>query len=95
MAVIGRLCRLQQLGARQGDFDEPGGTFQDEIDLAVAFRQNCEDLNGLAAPPIMLLMLLASRTTMLGRWRSGWLSTTLVATAVLVMTGLPVWYLLS
>ena len=52
-------------------------------------------LNGLAAPPIMLLMLLASRTTMLGRWRSGWLSTTLVAIAVLVMTGLPVWYLLS
>ena len=52
-------------------------------------------LNGLAAPPIMLLMLVASRTTMLGRWRSGWLSTTLVATAVLVMTGLPVWYLLS
>jgi NRAMP (natural resistance-associated macrophage protein)-like metal ion transporter len=52
-------------------------------------------LNGLAAPPIMLLMLLASRTTMLGRWRSGWLSTTFVAIAVLVMTGLPVWYLLS
>ena len=52
-------------------------------------------LNGLAAPPIMLLMLLASRTTMLGRWRSGWLSTTVVAMAVLVMTGLPVWYLLS
>ena len=52
-------------------------------------------LNGLAAPPIMLLMLLASRTTMLGRWRSGWLSTTVVAIAVLVMTGLPVWYLLS
>ena len=52
-------------------------------------------LNGLAAPPIMLLMLLASRTTMLGRWRSGWLSTTVVAMAVLLMTGLPVWYLLS
>jgi Mn2+/Fe2+ NRAMP family transporter len=52
-------------------------------------------LNGLAAPPIMVLMLLASRKPMLGRWRSGWLTTTLVATAVLVMTGLPLWYLLT
>jgi len=52
-------------------------------------------LNGLAAPPIMVLMLLASRTNTLGRWRSGWLSTILVATAVLVMTVLPLWYLLG
>jgi NRAMP (natural resistance-associated macrophage protein)-like metal ion transporter len=50
-------------------------------------------LNGLAAPPILFLMLLASRRKTLGRWRSGWLSTTLVATAVLVMTVLPLWYL--
>jgi NRAMP (natural resistance-associated macrophage protein)-like metal ion transporter len=52
-------------------------------------------LNGLAAPPIMVLMLLASRRKVLGRWRSGWLSATVVATAVLVMTALPLWYLLS
>jgi NRAMP (natural resistance-associated macrophage protein)-like metal ion transporter len=52
-------------------------------------------LNGLAAPPIMVLMLLASRTNTLGRWRSGWLSTVLVAAAVLVMTVLPLWYLLG
>ncbi|HET6213780.1 MAG TPA: divalent metal cation transporter [Micromonosporaceae bacterium] len=52
-------------------------------------------LNGLAAPPIMALMLLASRGKMLGRWRSGRLSTALVGAAVLVMTGLPLWYLLS
>jgi hypothetical protein len=43
----------------------------------------------------MVLMLLASRTNTLGRWRSGWLSTILVATAVLVMTVLPLWYLLG
>jgi NRAMP (natural resistance-associated macrophage protein)-like metal ion transporter len=52
-------------------------------------------LNGLAAPPIMVLMLLASRTSMLGRWRSGWLSTVVVATAILVMTVLPLWYVLD
>jgi NRAMP (natural resistance-associated macrophage protein)-like metal ion transporter len=50
-------------------------------------------LNGLAAPPIMILMLLASRKKTLGRWRSGWLSTTLVTAAVVVMTILPLWYL--
>jgi NRAMP (natural resistance-associated macrophage protein)-like metal ion transporter len=52
-------------------------------------------LNGLAAPPILILMLLASRKKTLGRWRSGWLSTTVVAAAVVVMTGLPLWYLVS
>lgn len=40
-------------------------------------------------------MLLASRKKTLGRWRSGWLSTTVVAAAVAVMAGLPLWYLLS
>jgi hypothetical protein len=52
-------------------------------------------LNGLAAPPIMLLMLLASRSNVLGRWRSGPFSTTLVALAALIMTIAPFWYLLS
>jgi Mn2+/Fe2+ NRAMP family transporter len=52
-------------------------------------------LNGLAAPPIMLLMLVASRTNQLGRWRSGWLSTTVVTAAVLVMTIIPLWYLVA
>lgn len=52
-------------------------------------------LNGLAASPILVLMLLTSRTGVLGRWRSGRLSLTLVAVAALVMTVLPAWYLLS
>ena len=52
-------------------------------------------LNGLAAPPIMVLMLFASRGRALGRWRSGWLSTVLVVVAVLVMTVPPLWYLVN
>jgi Mn2+/Fe2+ NRAMP family transporter len=52
-------------------------------------------LNGLAAPPILILMLFAARKKTLGRWRSGWLSTTVVGAAVVVMTGLPLWYLVS
>jgi NRAMP (natural resistance-associated macrophage protein)-like metal ion transporter len=52
-------------------------------------------LNGLAAPPIMVLMLVASRTNQLGRWRSGWLSTTVVTAAVLIMTIVPLWYLVA
>lgn len=52
-------------------------------------------LNGLAAPPILLLMLFASRAHTLGRWRSGPLSLTLVGAAALLMTILPAWYLLT
>jgi NRAMP (natural resistance-associated macrophage protein)-like metal ion transporter len=52
-------------------------------------------LNGLAAPPILLLMLFASRAHTLGRWRSGRLSLTLVGAATLLMTILPAWYLLT
>lgn len=52
-------------------------------------------LNGLAAPPIILLMLLASRADRLGRWRSGPVSVALVAAAGLVMTALPAWYLVA
>lgn len=51
--------------------------------------------NGIAAPPIMVLMLLSGRGSGLGRWRSGKLSLALVAVATLIMTVLPVWYLLS
>jgi NRAMP (natural resistance-associated macrophage protein)-like metal ion transporter len=51
--------------------------------------------NGLAAPPIMVLMLLASRDAEMGRWRSGLMSVTIVGVAVLVMTVLPAWYLLT
>jgi NRAMP (natural resistance-associated macrophage protein)-like metal ion transporter len=52
-------------------------------------------LNGLAAPPILMLMLLTSRASFLERWRSGPLSITLVGAATIVMTLLPAWYLLS
>ena len=53
-------------------------------------------LNGLAAPPLILLMLLLGndRKTM-GRWRSGWLSNAIVGLALLAMVGAPVAYLLS
>jgi NRAMP (natural resistance-associated macrophage protein)-like metal ion transporter len=51
--------------------------------------------NGVAAPPILLIMLLLSRSSALGAHRAGWLSSTLVATAAVVMTVLPVWYLLA
>jgi NRAMP (natural resistance-associated macrophage protein)-like metal ion transporter len=52
-------------------------------------------LNGLAAPPILVLMAVASRSNLLGRWRSGPVSLTLVWTTALVMTALPAWYLLG
>lgn len=52
-------------------------------------------LNGLAAPPIIVLMLLASRSAALGRWRSGPLSITVVGAAAAAMTVLPAWYLLA
>lgn len=51
-------------------------------------------LNGLAAPPILVLMAIASRSDVLGRWRSGPISLTLVTATAVVMTALPAWYLL-
>ena len=53
-------------------------------------------LNGLAAPPLILLMLLLGndRRTM-GPWRSGWLSNAIVGMALLAMVVAPVAYLLS
>ena len=52
-------------------------------------------LNGLAAPPILLLMLLLSRSDVCGVHRARWLSSSRVGTAALLMAALPVWYLLS
>jgi Mn2+/Fe2+ NRAMP family transporter len=52
-------------------------------------------LNGLAAPPILVLMLLLTRSDVVGEHRAGWLSMSLVGTAALVMTALPLWYLLA
>jgi Mn2+/Fe2+ NRAMP family transporter len=51
--------------------------------------------NGLAAPPILVLMAVASRSNALGRWRSGPVSLLIVSGAAIVMTALPVWYLLA
>ena len=53
-------------------------------------------LNGLAAPPLILLMLLLGndRRTM-GRWRSGRVSNAIVGLALLAMVLAPIAYLLS
>lgn len=52
-------------------------------------------LNGLAAPPLILVMMLLSRSeATCGRWTGGWLSTALMGLAFLLMAGLPVAYLL-
>lgn len=51
-------------------------------------------LNGLAAPPLVLVMLLLSRSeATCGRWTAGRLSATLMAVTFLLMAGLPVVYL--
>ena len=51
-------------------------------------------LNGLAAPPLILLMLILSRSTgTCGPWRGGSTSTVLLLVAFLVMAGLPIAYL--
>ena len=53
-------------------------------------------LNGLAAPPLILLMMLLSNSNRtVGRWRAGWLSNLLVGLAFLIMAGLPLVYLLA
>lgn len=51
--------------------------------------------NGLAAPPILVLMWLAGRRSILGRWTSGPLSVALVGLATITMTVLPAWYLVA
>ncbi len=51
-------------------------------------------LNGLAAPPLVLVMLLLSRSeATCGVWRGRWLSTALMALTFLLMAGLPIAYL--
>jgi Mn2+/Fe2+ NRAMP family transporter len=53
-------------------------------------------LNGLAAPPLILLMLILSNDKkLLGRHCGRPLSNVLLAIAFLVMTALPIAYLLS
>lgn len=53
-------------------------------------------LNGLAAPPLILVMLLLSRSeATCGRWTGGRLSTALLAVTFLLMAGLPVVYLFT
>ncbi len=52
-------------------------------------------LNGLAAPPLILLMLVLSRShSALGDWTGGRVSTALMIVAFLLMAGLPIVYLL-
>jgi Mn2+/Fe2+ NRAMP family transporter len=52
-------------------------------------------LNGLAAPPLILVMLiLGNRQRAVHRYRSGWVSNALVGFACLLMTVLPLAYLL-
>lgn len=53
-------------------------------------------LNGLTAPPLILVMLLLARSRgLLGDRRSGWLSTTLVVVTIVASTALPVAYLVT
>ena len=52
-------------------------------------------LNGLAAPFLILLMLLLSRRTdVLGKWRASGLSVAFVGLTFVVMTALPILYLI-
>ncbi|HKE54137.1 MAG TPA: divalent metal cation transporter [Actinomycetota bacterium] len=51
-------------------------------------------LNGLAAPPLILLMLILANAKS-GRHRSGWLSNTLLVAALLVMTASAVAYVVG
>ena len=52
-------------------------------------------LNGLAAPPLILLMILLGNDKRLVRkYRSGWVSNVLVGLACLLMAALPLAYLL-
>lgn len=52
-------------------------------------------LNGVAAPPVLLLMLiLGGRGKAVPRYRSGWISNLLVSLAFVLMTALPVAYVI-
>jgi NRAMP (natural resistance-associated macrophage protein)-like metal ion transporter len=50
-------------------------------------------LNGIAAPPIILMMLILANSPAVGRRTSGWLSKTLVGIAFLVMAAAAIIYL--
>jgi NRAMP (natural resistance-associated macrophage protein)-like metal ion transporter len=52
-------------------------------------------LNGLAAPPLIALMLLLSNSPAVGRMKGGWVSNTLVGIALVVMSLSAVLYLIS
>jgi Mn2+/Fe2+ NRAMP family transporter len=52
-------------------------------------------LNGLAAPPLILLMLILSNSSAVGRHRGGPLSNVLVGTALVLMSVSAVWYLIG
>jgi Mn2+/Fe2+ NRAMP family transporter len=53
-------------------------------------------LNGLAAPPLILLMLLLSNSrATVGEWTGGRVSNALVGMTFVVMTGLPIAFLLA
>jgi Mn2+/Fe2+ NRAMP family transporter len=53
-------------------------------------------LNGLAAPPLILLMFLLARSRdVLGRWRSGWLANTLLAVTMVASVAAPLGALLA
>ncbi len=53
-------------------------------------------LNGVTAPPLILVMLLLARShRTLGDRRSGWLSTTVVVLTIVAGTALPIAYLVS
>ena len=52
-------------------------------------------LNGLTAPPLIVLMIVLARSRRMGERRSHWLSLALCGTAVAVSVALPVAYLLT
>jgi Mn2+/Fe2+ NRAMP family transporter len=52
-------------------------------------------LNGLAAPPLILLMLILSNSPAVGRQKGGVASNALVGVAFLVMAASAIWYLIG
>jgi Mn2+/Fe2+ NRAMP family transporter len=53
-------------------------------------------LNGIAAPPLIILMLLLARDhRVCGEHRSKWFSTSLLLITIVASVGLPLWYLLA
>ena len=51
-------------------------------------------LNGLAAPSSSFMLLLSRRTDVLGKWRASGLSVAFVGLTFVVMTALPITYLI-